>query len=106
MQGALGTGTGTDTDKAARGRGRRRWTRSTTQLDAYVPAAAVWILIAGKELWEGERNDPYRSSEEAGKIWCVWKERLEGISRRGDVWRETSEMAEEAWRRMEETYSQ
>lgn len=96
MEGALGIGM-----QQEKG---RRWTPSTTELNAYVPAAAVWILIVGEELWERERERERENQdhEAAYERWCLWKDRLDRVSLREDVLSETREMAEKASRRMEE----
>lgn len=87
-------------------------------LDAYVPAAAVWIIVMGKELWEKDEDltpknpnqgDPARGGALwKGKSafckgrWDLWATRFEALSGMEDLITETREIAAKTFTRMEE----
>ncbi|KAL8714487.1 MAG: hypothetical protein Q9225_006563 [Loekoesia sp. 1 TL-2023] len=88
--------------------GRRSVPGPITKLDRHVPAAAVWILVAGKMLYtewlglgvEGERTPQGLGSER----WRFWKERFGWVARQDEVEikDETRGFARTAAERMEE----
>ncbi|KAF2496456.1 hypothetical protein BU16DRAFT_538992 [Lophium mytilinum] len=75
-------------------------------LDCEMPAAAVWMILAGELVWErrvaGWREEVELEGRFSGERWERWKGDFESVSRRGDVAVETREMAREAFQRMEE----
>ena len=92
--------------------------RAAKLLDAYVPAAAAWIIVMGKELWEKDedltpKNPNQGDPAKGGALWkgksafCkdqwdLWATRFEALSGMEDLTTETREIAAEAFARMEE----
>lgn len=82
------------------------------KLNALVPAAAVWVLVMGKELLEKDDSVPSNPSQGEPSWkgtnavckdrWRFWKARFQGLSRREDLMSETKEIAAEAFARMED----
>lgn len=92
--------------------------RAAKLLDAYVPAAAAWIIVMGRELWEKDEDltpknpnqeDPARGgalwkgkSAFCKERWDLWATRFEALSGMEDLMTETREIAAEIFARMEE----
>ena len=83
------------------------------RLDAAVPAAAVWVIILGRGLWEREEGLEGSGAGFPGELWkgrnafCkgrwgFWKERFGIVAQREDLRAETREVARCAVRKMEE----
>lgn len=98
--------------------GQRSMVGHITNLDHLVPAAAVWIFVAGKAIYvewlEWGMNEPEIAGDAGGtlwdrrgfgpKRWAFWKERFEWVAGQEEVEvkEETRRFAREAARRMEE----
>lgn len=90
----------------------RGFATAAMKLNAYVPAAAVWVLAVGKELCEKDDsvpsspNEGVPSGEGTDAIpedrWRFWKEGFQAMSRREDLSSETREVAAEAFAKMED----
>jgi Protein of unknown function (DUF3632) len=86
------------------------------QLDADVPAAAVWALILGKALWQKVEDLSPKNSNEGnpgggGDLWkgksefsneryVFWAERFKAMSERDDLMTETRQLAGEVYKEM------
>ncbi|KAK2754557.1 hypothetical protein FQN54_006958 [Arachnomyces sp. PD_36] len=84
--------------------------------DLHVPAAAVWIMVAGEEI--RKRDDVWEASRTGGdpacggdlwkgkrgfctERWDFWKSRFNTLRQQEGLWAETREIAAEAFRKME-----
>ncbi|OCK80675.1 hypothetical protein K432DRAFT_381990 [Lepidopterella palustris CBS 459.81] len=91
---------------------------AAVNMDALVPAAAVWVLVAGRELWE-KREDLTRTNKNEGdpakggemwkgksefsrERWAFWRRRFGEEAENGELSEETRRIAKEAAERMEE----
>jgi hypothetical protein len=92
---------------------------ATEKYNARVPAAAVWVQVLGKKLYEREEDlkpkgagqgNPAKGGElwkgvagfDKGR-WALWKKRFGEISELGDISEETKKIAKEAVKVMEES---
>lgn len=99
--------------------GQRSGVGHTTNLDHYVPAAAVWIFVAGKVIytewlgWGAEEpdisgaqgaNNMWQRKGFGPKRWAFWKGRFEWVARQQEVEvrEQTRCLARKAAQRMEE----
>lgn len=98
--------------------GQRSSVGHITNLDHFVPAAAVWIFVAGKVIYTEWLNWEVEESQIPGdkggnlwdrrgfgpKRWTFWKERFDWVERQQEVEvkEETRELAKKAAQRMEE----
>jgi Protein of unknown function (DUF3632) len=89
------------------------------QLDADVPAAAVWVLVLGRELWESGKDQSSKSTDQDNlpktkALWqgypdefsrerfAFWAERFKSMCLTEDLKLETRAIAFEAHEKMEE----
>ncbi|KAF9261120.1 hypothetical protein L218DRAFT_544881 [Marasmius fiardii PR-910] len=93
-------------------------TKVNTSLNVLVPAAAQWIFIAGRLIYQSEREwvlppnqgDPARGGSLIPDIkkgfskerWAFWKKGFEGIGEDSGEQKETKRIATEAWKKMDE----
>ncbi|OCL01602.1 hypothetical protein AOQ84DRAFT_230769 [Glonium stellatum] len=96
---------------------RHKPEKAAKLLDAFIPAAAVWIIVMGRELWEKDEDLTPKSRNEGdpargGKLWkgksafCkerwdLWATRFEALSKMEGLMAETREIAAEAFASME-----
>ncbi|USW53489.1 hypothetical protein Slin15195_G068080 [Septoria linicola] len=97
--------------------------REEEVLDCYVTAAAVWVVIAGKEMWEFVERDRdfetrYGLDEALPKLpwegdgvwtrarWRYWKEKFESVAQRPGLVSSTKQIIGEALKCMEAVESQ
>lgn len=65
-------------------------------LDAEVPAAVVWVLVAGEVVWGMRGVREGGNTGFGAEEWEKWRGMFEGMERRGDVAPETKELARDA----------
>lgn len=76
------------------------WTWVSDHLDSHVPAAAVWILVAGEVLWRKIGKSNPGKKELLEERWGLWKAKFKKIACQLNLKAETRSMSRSAVQKM------